>query len=229
MYTFILQMNYDLTKDIIHLLEEFDSENKNHHYTNDIDGFKNWIFDNHQKKTTHQSVAWVGKENGRSSESVISTLLVHLNRYAKTYSKSAIADSDFSTQEEFIYLINLRSFGEMSKTELIRRNIHEKPVGILTINRLIKQQWVEQKNSPDDKRSKLISITPKGIAALEKQMDKIRKATKIVSGNLTEAEKFELIKLLNKLDHYHNEIFGRNIDTKNLLDTIFSEYSFNNN
>ncbi|WP_144281650.1 MarR family winged helix-turn-helix transcriptional regulator [Chryseobacterium echinoideorum] len=222
-------MNYDLTKDIIHLLEKFDSENKNHQYTNSIEGFKDWIYDNHQKTEDHQSVEWIGKENGRSSESVISTLLVHLNRYAKTYSKSAIADSEFSTQEEFIYLINLRSFGEMSKTELIRRNVHEKPVGILTINRLIKKQWVEQKHSPDDKRTKLIRITPKGIAVLEKQMDKIRQATKIVSGNLTEAEKHELIRLLNKLDHFHNEIFGRNIDTKKLLDTIFSEYSFNNN
>jgi hypothetical protein len=61
------------------------------------------------------------KENGRSPESVISTLLVHMNRYAKTYSKSAIAGSGFNTQEEFIYLINLKAFGSMTKMELIKK------------------------------------------------------------------------------------------------------------
>jgi hypothetical protein len=57
----------------------------------------------------------------RTPESAISTLLVHLNRYAKTYSKSAIMDSEFSTQEDFIYLINLKAFGEMTKMALIKK------------------------------------------------------------------------------------------------------------
>ena len=183
----------------------------------------------HSSTTSDNTIYWDGKENGRSAESAISTLLVHLNRYAKTYSKSAIFDSEFSTQEEFIYLINLKSFGEMSKTELIKRNVQEKPVGILTINRLINQKWVEQKDSDIDKRTKIISITQKGLDVLEKQMNNIRKATRIVSGNLTNSEKNELIRLLNKLDHFHSEIFGRNIDTKNLIETVYSEYSFNNN
>ncbi|UOE39310.1 MarR family winged helix-turn-helix transcriptional regulator [Chryseobacterium oryzae] len=222
-------MNYKLTKDVIHLLEKFDSENKNNLYTADIEGFKSWISDNHSATTSDNTIYWDGKENGRSAESAISTLLVHLNRYAKTYSKSAIFDSEFSTQEEFIYLINLKSFGEMSKTELIKRNVQEKPVGILTINRLINQKWVLQKDSDIDKRTKIISITQKGLDVLEKQMNNIRKATRIVSGNLTNSEKNELIRLLNKLDHFHSEIFGRNIDTKNLIETVYSEYSFNNN
>ncbi|MCX8524983.1 MarR family winged helix-turn-helix transcriptional regulator [Chryseobacterium formosus] len=223
-------MDYTLVKDAIKLLEQFDSENKNSQYISDIEGFKKWIQNQQNNiKPSARNIVWEGKENGRSPESVISTLLVHLNRYAKTYSKSAIAGSEFSTQEEFIYLINLQSFGEMTKTELIKKNIQDKPVGNLIINRLIKNDWVKQVDSKTDKRTKVISITQKGIDVLEKQMKNIRNASKIVSGNLTEDEKYTLIELLNKLDHFHNPIFGRNIESINLIDTVFKENSFNDN
>jgi DNA-binding MarR family transcriptional regulator len=223
-------MNYDLAKDVIQLLEQFDAENTFSQYSSDIDGFKSWIYHQENKKTVSQkNIVWEGKENGRSPESAISTLLVHMNRYAKTYSKSAIAGSEFSTQEEFIYLINLKAFGEMTKTELIKKNIQDKPAGMLIINRLINNGWVKQTDSEKDKRTKVISITQKGMDALEKQMTNIRNATKIVSGNLTEDEKYELIALLNKLDHFHNPIFGRNIDSVNLIETVFSENFSNNN
>lgn len=225
-----LDMNYNLAKDVIQLLEQFDSENKKLQYTSDIEGFKTWVQHHQNKKTpTQKNIVWEGKESGRSPESVISTLLVHMNRYAKTYSKSAIAGSEFSTQEEFIYLINLKSFGEMSKTELIKKNIQDKPVGNLIITRLIKNEWVKQTDSKTDKRTKIIAITQKGLDALEKQMANIRNATKIVSGNLNEEEKYTLIELLHKLDHFHNPIFGRNIDSANLIDTVFRENSFNDN
>ncbi|MCD0478185.1 MarR family transcriptional regulator [Chryseobacterium sp. LC2016-29] len=223
-------MNYNLAKDVIQLLEQFDSENTNSQYNPDIEGFKTWIQHHQNKKAPVQkNIIWEGKENGRTPESVISTLLVHMNRYAKTYSKSAIAGSEFSTQEEFIYLINLKSFGEMSKTELIKKNIQDKPVGNLIITRLIKNEWVKQTDSKTDKRTKIIAITQKGLDALEKQMANIRNATKIVSGNLSEEEKYTLIELLHKLDHFHNPIFGRNIDSANLIDTVFRENSFNDN
>ncbi|MFY1046346.1 MarR family winged helix-turn-helix transcriptional regulator [Chryseobacterium sp. GP-SGM7] len=223
-------MNYSLAKDVIQLLEQFDSENINAHYTSDIDGFKSWIHHQQNKiKPSEKNIDWDGKENGRSAESVISTLLVHLNRYAKTYSKSAIADSEFSTQEEFIYLINLKTFGEMTKTELIKKNIQDKPVGNLIINRLIKNGWVKQVDSKKDKRTKVISVTEKGTQVLEKQMDNIRAASKIVSGNLTEDEKYTLIELLNKLDHFHNPIFGRNIDSLDLIKTVYEENFSKNN
>ncbi|WP_072999942.1 MarR family winged helix-turn-helix transcriptional regulator [Epilithonimonas mollis] len=224
-------MNFKLINDTIKLLETFDSENINSIYSNDINGFKNWIAEKEisEKHIVPEEPAWEGKNNGRSAESVISTLLVHLNRYAKTYSKSAIAGSDFSTQEEFIYLINLQAFGEMTKIELIKKNIHDKSAGILTINRLIKQGWVEQTNSAKDKRSKVLKMTQQGIIALDQQMNKIRNASKIVTGNLNYTEKIQLIKILDKLDRFHNPIYNRNIDSNQLIETVLKDYSFGEN
>lgn len=209
-------MNYGLIKDILDLVQEFEIEtNNNNHFETTVEGFKNWISTNNN--TIVNEPNWEGKENGRSAESVINTLIVHMNRYAKSYSKSAIVGSDFSTQEDFIYLINLKAFGEMSKMDLIKKNVHEKPVGMQIINRLINQGWIEQRNSKTDKRSKVISISETGLQALGNQMDKIRQATSIVTGNLSQNEKMELIRLLNKLDDFHQPIYDRNIDTEDLL------------
>jgi len=224
-------MDFDLVKDAVTLLEEFNLNNKNSKYSSDISGFKSWICDCETMENSSQTFLphWDGKKNGRTPESAISTLLVHINRYAKTYSKSAISDSEFSTQEDFIYLINLKSFGAMSKIDLIKKNIHEKPVGNLIINRLLKQEWIIQNESTHDKRIKLIEITDKGCRALDKQMKKIRQATTIVSGNLNHSEKMDLIRILNKLNEFHHPIYSKNIDSKDLLDTVYKDFSFENN
>lgn len=209
-------MDYKLIKEVIDLISEFETTVDRKRFTGNIEGFKDWIAVSHSVSNLEEP-QWEAKEKGRSAESVINTLLVHLNRYAKTYSKAAMYGSDFSTQEEFIYLINLKAFGAMSKMELIKKNIQDKPVGMQIINRLIKQEWVVQTDSDTDKRSKLIEITPKGIDALEMQMLQIRQATKMVTGNLTEAEKMELIRLLTKLDHFHKPIFMKNHAPEDLL------------
>ncbi|MCS3870454.1 DNA-binding MarR family transcriptional regulator [Chryseobacterium ginsenosidimutans] len=223
-------MNYKITQEVIGLLEQFEAENTTKSYSPDILGFKKWISDQEASAqfTKKDEPYWEGKENGRTPESAISTLLVHINRYAKTYSKSAIADSDFSTQEDFIYLINLKAFGKMTKTELIKKNIHDKPAGMLIIKRLLNNKWIEQIDSENDKRNKVINITEKGLQALELQMKNIRSATEIVTGNLNHHEKIELIRILHKLEHFHNPIFSRNINSKDLINTVHKEYLFKN-
>lgn len=217
LYSNVSIMKYDLIRNILQLVQDFELQNGTlKAYSEDINGFKSWIADNVKVETNEPN--WEGKENGRSAESVINTLIVHLNRYAKSYSKAAILGSDFSTQEDFIYLINLKAFGEMSKMDLIKKNVHEKPAGMQIINRLIAQGWVNQAESCVDKRSKLLRISDKGMKALEEHMDKIRKATTIVTGNLIHREKMELIRLLHKLNDFHLPIYSKNIEPEYLLE-----------
>lgn len=212
-------MKYGLLKDVLNLLEDFEIERNSELYPNDLDGLKKWIVANYNHSDTVKNEPnWIGKESGRSADSVISTLLVHMNRYAKSYSKAAILDSEFSTQEDFIYLITLKSFGAMSKMDLIKKNVHDKPAGMLIINRLMSKGWLVQNDSIKDKRSKILEITAKGLEVLDNQMDKIRKASSMVTGNLTNNEKMDLIVLLNKLNDFHLEIYDKNIDVEQLLE-----------
>ncbi|MFA4870160.1 MAG: winged helix DNA-binding protein [Pedobacter sp.] len=217
-------MNYQLVKEVIELIERFDEKVEAKSYSKDLGGFKRWIYDSEKRlEDLIEEPDWEGKDKGRSPESAINTLIVHMNRYAKNYSKSAIYSSDFSTQEDFIYLINLKAFGAMTKMELIRKNIQDKTVGMQIINRLIKHGWVQQSNSLEDKRSKIILITEKGIEALAQIMEKIRQATKIVTGNLSYPEKLKLIVLLQKLEHFHEPIYSKNLDLPHLVDIAYSQ------
>lgn len=219
-------MNYRLLEEVIHLMENFEKDTPTGPYSGSVEGFKKWVYTKISlENSTIEEPSWDGKENGRSTDSTINTLLIHMNNYAKTFSKSAIENSDFSTQEEFIFLINLKAYGAMSKMALIRKNIQDKPTGIQIINRLLKQEWVIQRDSEIDKRSKIVSITEKGLMVLDVQMDKIRMATRLVTGDLTTLEKMELIKLLTKLENFHQPIYEQNLKSANLLDVVNSTYS----
>jgi DNA-binding MarR family transcriptional regulator len=214
-------MNYNLLKDVVGLVQEFDEANlTGSTFSDDLQGFKKWM----QVSLENPEPSWEGKEAGRSPESTINTLIVHMNRYAKSYSKSAIYGSDFSTQEDFIYLINLKAFGAMSKMELIKKNIQDKPAGMKIIDRLSQNEWLVQKDSAIDKRSKVITISDKGLQALEQQMDKIRQATNVVTGDLDHDEKMQLIHLLQKLDHFHKPLYEKNMDSSKLLDIAYTSY-----
>src|SRR5690625_5309438 len=112
-------MKYKFLKEALDLIEEY--ENEGLHLLNEklsIEGFKKWIALNYQLEYEAHEPDWEGKEKGRSPESVINTLIVHMNRYARLYSKSAIHGSEFSTQEDFIYLINLKASGDRKSKHL---------------------------------------------------------------------------------------------------------------
>ncbi|WP_312902955.1 MarR family winged helix-turn-helix transcriptional regulator [Chryseobacterium taichungense] len=212
-------MDNNFFKDLTELVEKFTIANAELRYTNDISGFKKWIAEEY---TTQQIIApvvepeWEGKAEGRSPESVISTLLVHMNRYAERYSEAAIINSDFSTQDDFIYLINLKAFGHMRKSDLIAKNIHGESQGTQVIQRLEERGWIEHAEPLSGNLTDVVSISKKGEMALQAQMNQIRKATSMVAGDLTHDERIELIKILTKLELFHQSVFR----TCNIADVL---------
>lgn len=194
-------MLYDLINDLVTLVKRYEKESV--HTVHDVNTFRQWLNHDSNPNDDLPEPEWEGKDKGRSADSVINTSLVHLYRYAKLHAKAAIANTSFSTPDEFIYLISLVSFGSMSKTSLIRLNIHEKSAGIQIINRLIRNEWVAQQSLGSDKRNKMIDITPKGKLLLDESMEKIRKASGNVTQPLSHQEKMNLIATLLKLEKFH--------------------------
>ena len=154
---------------------------------------------------------WENKSKGRSADSVINTSLVHLYRYAKLYSKAAIVDTSFSTPDDFIYLLSLVSKGSMTKSALIRHNVHEKSPGMQIVNRLIGNGFVEQYAMENNKKSQMISITALGKKVLEDSMTNVKTASNNVTEPLVEDEKLLLISLLQKLELFHEAKLSKNL------------------
>jgi MarR family transcriptional regulator, lower aerobic nicotinate degradation pathway regulator len=210
-------MNYKLVKDLIDLVNKFEDYGSDK-YSPNMEGFKNWIADTHKKNDKEREPDWEGKKTGRSAESIIASNIVHMNRFGKHYFKAALHGSAFSTPDDVIYLITLKFNPSITKMELIRKNVHEKPAGIKIINRLIMQGWIKQTASKEDKRSKVLHMTNQGLQTLDILLVKIREATEIVSGDLNSYEKMQLIRLLSKLDHFHLDIYDQDFEVGDLLE-----------
>lgn len=198
-YKYQFNMMYNLISQLLKLVKDY--ENTNPLAFDDVETFRDWL--NHTPAPANNNSDWVGKANGRSTDSVINTSLVHLYRYAKRHSKEALSESPFSTPDDFFYLISLDRSGEMSKSALIRENVHDKPVGTLIINRLLAKGFIEQKASINDKRSQVLNITATGRCALQSNLEQIRGASANVTEPLNEAEKLQLLVLLQKLENFH--------------------------
>jgi MarR family transcriptional regulator, lower aerobic nicotinate degradation pathway regulator len=143
----------------------------------------------------------------------IGSFVSYLYRYAKLYSKKALADTPLSTIDEFSYLVMLIEGPAPTKTELIDRNIHEKTTGIEILRRLINGGLIEQFDDPTDRRSQRLMLTERGRRLMFQILPRMTYVAKLIEGNLTIAEKKQLVFLLNKLHLFHNQLFKNERDT----------------
>ncbi len=152
-------------------------------------------------------------------ERVIAQHILLLYRYIKFYAKTAFAESNIRTMEEFSFLINVMQHERITKTDLIRKNIIEKSSGIEIINRLIKSKMFIQVDNPEDQRSHLIQLTDYGKSELFRIFGKMNTLGKIATGSLNDAEKEQLALMLKKLDHFHYDNYN-NKELKELEDYL---------
>lgn len=150
-----------------------------------------------------------------------------MNRYAKFYIKKALAKTELVTIDDFGYLMYLMEAGSTTKTALIHKNIHDIPSGTEIIKRLIRKGWVNEVADEKDKRKVRLSINELGKAALMGSFPEIAKVSQMISANLEESEKEQLLRILKKLDAFHVSVFdqhkGKSLDELILLNASSPE------
>jgi DNA-binding MarR family transcriptional regulator len=175
--------------------------------TTQLAGFATWL---HQQLTPQQHLDAVARQDRRPGETYESQIAMYntfLYRYARNYSRLALEDTPLVSFDDFTYLATVYGRGPLSKTELIQRNIHEKPAGTEVIKRLLKNELVQEENSPTDRRSKLLTITDSGKKLLFVLLARMSQVAEMAAGNLSPDERHQLVALLLKLDSFHNPIF----------------------
>ena len=152
----------------------------------------------------------------------ISRLLFFMGRYAKFYTKKAIAGTPLQTPEDFTLLAILLTHGEISKRDLINYNIQEKTSGMAVIDRLVAAGLIAE--TTDNTQRKKIFITVTGKETLTKIFEYTSHVGKIVTGKLTIGEKLTLQYLLQKLEEFHQPVLlGKLIQDKAGLAKLASE------
>jgi DNA-binding MarR family transcriptional regulator len=194
-------LKYRLLEDLLPLLEEFE----NNSGKGDLKEFSEWLYNRQGLKSTPMLKAPLG--HGETLESAISKYVIFMYRYARHHSKAALDGIDLQSLDDFSYLVMLMNGDSLSKKELIKRNLHEKSTGMAIIARLVQKGLLKETEDAEDSRITRVSLTKEGENVLFGSFQNMYKLSQVVSANLSESEKTELINILYKLDQFHNPLF----------------------
>ena len=202
-------MDYTFLKQLIDFAEQYEQLSGKQQHVHD---FACWLLSGNVP-APHQPDDRIGNQHlqyrhaEEKIETTIARMVIYMYRYARMYTRQALEGSILQTADEFGYLATLLSFEHLSKTDLITKNIHEKPTGMEIIKRLLRYEVIDQLDDPNDKRGKLVRINDKGKGVLFSVFGKMGKVSDLVGGELTQPEKEHLVYLLRKLDSFHYQIF----------------------
>jgi DNA-binding MarR family transcriptional regulator len=212
-------MNIHLLRTLLDYMEQYEQETTREHAN--IAHFADWLSKATMPKNDVPQII-----SPQNIDIMLCKWITAMYRYVKVYSRKAFKDTAVGGIDEFVYLMHLFAEGNMSKTTLFEKNIHEKPTGIQIINRLIQQGFIEQTDYVHDKRSKELSITQKGRGALMEALPPANSISQLAVGVLTDAEKGQLFQLLKKLDDFHQPIFLSNeIEDKEGINKVLLRFS----
>lgn len=158
---------------------------------------------------------WLATQGGSTGEApgngnwdgLIAMHLGFMANYATFYARRLFRQSAIYSMTDWAFLATLQQVGAMKKSALIQHNILEKSSGTEVLKRLLKQGFIEEQPDPDDRRAKQVHLTEAGKVAVNAANAKVFPMGKVVTGNLTLAEKQTLLGLLQKLHRFHDPIF----------------------
>jgi DNA-binding MarR family transcriptional regulator len=150
------------------------------------------------------------KDLPENTESAIAMFIVFMYKYALFYSRKIFKNSLIYSIDDLGVLATLLPDKQLKKADVIRKNITEKSSGNEVLKRLLRQKLIMETNNPNDKRSKLLEITPDGLNEINVVRSQILKMSSLVTGNLSGKEKMMLLNMLSKLHEFHNPLFEAN-------------------
>ncbi|MEW6195349.1 MAG: winged helix DNA-binding protein [Bacteroidota bacterium] len=193
----------------------------------DLQSFSLWLFhqeaakkESTETKTAHEQLHTSAIHG--SIDDKISFMLFNMQKLIKFYVKKALEGTQLVSIDDIHFLLYLAQNESMKKSEIINSNITEMSSGIEVIKRLLKKELIEDFDDPNDKRSKRVKITAKGIEETKKLTEKFENAHKLITSGIEEEEKFNLLALLHKIHSFHLNIY--NNEKNSSLVELFEKY-----
>jgi len=137
------------------------------------------------------------------------------------FMRIALRDTPLPTVEDVMLCSALNSLGESRKTDLINHAMMEISTGTDNLNRLIKKGFVRQRTDPDDKRSKLLTLSPTGLTALKQCFAKGTMAREIFLADMDDEDKKLVATILYPLQEKNSKLSVANKGKS--IEEIYSE------
>ena len=137
------------------------------------------------------------------------------------YHRVAMSKTALPSPEGFYFLNGLAFLGEVKKTELINYLLMEYTTGMEGINKLLKEELIQERPDESDGRAKLISLTEKGASILTDCYNYATKANEMIFGDLDEDSIQLCIQILKNIEEKHSKLA---IEMKNKdFDTMYEQ------
>jgi DNA-binding MarR family transcriptional regulator len=158
------------------------------------------------------------EENAEKSGSLLSTaqagfFIGRLYKFVKFYAKNIFSGLPVRTLDEFGILASLDQKEECNKKKLIIDNLIEMSTGIDIVKRLIRLGLINEEVNQEDKRQKLVSLSPKGRDLIRSLYQKMAGLPDVL-GNLGKEERLEIVRMLFDLNHFHTMNYEKLITHK---------------
>ncbi len=168
--------------------------------SDDIADFSIWL--NRRLNTHPISSTKTGDDNR-----MIVWLTHRLSKLFRWYAKNTLKANGLTSMDEYFFLISINRLGNPSKTEVYADTITELNTGTQMMKRLINAGLIDELTDIEDKRIKRVKLTAKGKKTRENFFQQTVPDLKLKTGNLSDTEKKELIRVLAYLEKFHSNIY----------------------
>ena len=182
--------------EVVNLFAEFHNETG----SDNVSAFSVWL--NRRLNAHPAGVANTGDDNR-----MLVWLTHRLSKMFRWYAKETLQANGLTSMDEYFFLISINKIGTPSKTKVYADTITEINTGTQMMKRMIDAGLIEEVTDKQDKRVRRVKLTAKGKRTRENFFQQSVSDLKLKSGNLSETEKKELIRLLAYLEKFHTNIY----------------------
>ena len=133
------------------------------------------------------------------NDTMIGMFLVSLNNLTRSRLNKLVKSTPFANIMDYHFLLLLDGHGQQRKSDLIASNHMEMSSGIEVIRRLLKHGWIREEPNPQDRRSKYVSISPKGKQLIEKMQVQVDEFYRSFCAALDDRQKVDVLQSLELL------------------------------
>ena len=212
-------MSYPLLHELLDLVERYEEFRGNAEQS--MSNFLRFA-DQTLEQQTNSEEPKVGMGGHAYLNAMIARDISFVYRYMRYFVRKAIKDPPLQTIDEYSYLITLMAKGEMTKTELNNYNVIEKTSGSEIIRRLLKSGLISQTRNLQDRRSLLLSITPKGREVVKELLPRMQQSSDLLLRDLSWDQKIFLHSLHEQLYESNHPLFltERDSDLAELVEKV---------
>lgn len=153
-----------------------------------------------REKESQKTVKFLGGIIPPQPDQVLAKIIDRIGKIYSMYASNLLKSIDIGSVNEFLYLNNAQHIEMPRKINLINNNFNELSSGLLILERLKKKGLLIENTDPNDKRSKLITLTTEGQEKLKACYELLDKVNQIIFKDMQTDDIMLCIQLLKPVE-----------------------------